>query len=469
MTRIMKFGGTSVGDAAAMRETASILEEEHRQESVVAVVSAMSGTTNTLLDLGAEAVAGNSEAVETARAVLLNPHRRALSELVADGERRRRVSAALGMLVDDATRLLYSVYVLRELSPRATDRLVSFGERLSSVVLTAYLEELGVNAQQVDADRIIVTDGVFGNASPDLERTRQRVAGCLKPLVDRGCLPVVTGFFGATTEGLTTTLGRGGSDFSASILGYALDASEVWIWTDVDGVMTADPRLVPDARTIEFISYSEATELAYFGAKVIHPKTMYPAEEGRVPVRIKNTFSPDDSGTLISTETDSNAPAKAIASISGLAVITVEGRGLIDVSSVTMRIFEAVGRTGANVYMISQASSQHSVSFVVDGTARDAVLAALVGEFEQDLDRKRVLSLSSQNDAAIVAVVGAGMKGTPGVAGKVFGTMGSKGINIVAIAQGSSELNISFVVDGADVSDAVRALHNVFVAFEGTK
>ncbi len=463
MTRIMKFGGTSVGDAAAIRRTVAILEKNHRLEPVVAVVSAMSGVTNLLLECGDAAIAGDSEVVETARALILTPHRRALAALVPAGERRRRTSATLGTMVDEVSRLLYSVYVLRELSARARDRLVSFGERMSSVIIAAYLNEIGVSALQVDADEVIVTDSAFGNASPNLEATRQRAADILTPALNDGMLPVVTGFFGATEEGLTATLGRGGSDFSASILGNALDASEIWIWTDVDGVMTADPRIVAEARTLDAISYSEATELAYFGAKVIHPKTMYPAQERHIPIWIKNTFAPEAAGTRISAHTDEGHSAKAVASISGLAVVTVEGRGLIDVSSVTMRIFTAVGRTPANVYMISQASSQHSVSFIVGGADRAAVIDALADEFREDLAHQRVLSLSDDNDVAIIAVVGAGMRGTPGVAGTVFGTMGAKGINIVAIAQGSSELNISFVVDGSDVSAAVRALHDVFI------
>ena len=447
-----------------MRETASILERHHKYEPVVAVVSAMSGMTNLLLEFGSAAVSGDSAIVETARGAILAPHQRAISELLVTAEGRRRTSAEIARLVDDASRLLYSVYVLRELSPRAKDRLISFGERLSSTILAAHLNEAGTIAAQVDADQIIVTDGVFGNASPNLDSTRDRANAVLAPLIARGVLPVVTGFIGSTTEGLTTTLGRGGSDFSASILGNALDASEIWIWTDVDGVMTADPRMVEGAQTIDAISYSEATELAYFGAKVIHPKTMYPAEERQIPIRIKNTFSPEDDGTVISAFTNSRRSAKAIASISDLSVITVEGRGLIEVSSVTMRIFEAVGRTRANVYMISQASSQHSVSFVVGGSDRDLVLEELAGEFQQDLENRRVLSLSTDDGVAIVAVVGGGMKGTPGVAGKVFGTMGREGINIVAIAQGSSELNISFVVSETDVSDAVRTLHGVFLS-----
>jgi aspartate kinase len=462
--RVMKFGGTSVGDADAIARTATIIRQHAGAGPVVAVVSAMSGITNTLLATADAAARGNSEVVETARAVILAPHRTALLQLVPGGERQRQSLATLGSLVDEVARMLYSVYVLRELSPRARDRIVSFGERMSSVLVAAHLNENGTLAQAVDADQLIVTDSEFGSAAPLLELTKVKAQGALGPLLDSGVTPVVTGFFGADQQGLTTTLGRGGSDFSASILGNALDAAEVWIWTDVDGVMTADPRLVPEARTLARISYAEATEMAYFGAKVIHPKTMYPAQERDIPIWIKNTFRPDHPGTRIGPDAAEGPVAKAIASISGVAVVTVEGRGQIEVSNVTARVFSAVGRTDANVFMISQASSQHSVSFIVHNVDVSAVVAALQREFADDLSSRRVLSITDDRDLAIIAVVGGGMRGTPGVAGRVFSTMGTSGINVVAIAQGSSELNISFAVADREVARAVAALHAAFVA-----
>jgi bifunctional aspartokinase / homoserine dehydrogenase 1 len=460
---VMKFGGTSVGNAAAISKTVDVIGKQAENGPVIAIVSAMSGITNTLLATAEAAAIGDSETVETSRAVLLAPHRTALLELLPPGERRRATEASLVTLVDEAARLLYSIYVLRELSPRARDRLVSFGERLSSIVVAAVLTERGVAAEAVPADRLIVTDSKFGSAAPLLSQTRIKTRENLEQYFDRGIVPVVTGFFGADTNGITTTLGRGGSDYSASILGSVLDAREIWIWTDVSGVLTADPRLVPSARTLGAISYDEATELAYFGAKVIHPKTMHPAADAGIPIWIKNTFKPDEAGTKISTESAEYPVAKAIASISGLAAVTVEGRGQIGVSDVTARIFTSVGRTGANVYMISQASSQHSVTFVVQDNEAGMVRDALQAEFASDLSSDRVLSISADTDLAIVAVVGAGMRGTPGVAGKVFSTMGDHRINIVTIAQGSSELNISFAIADVDVARAVNALHDVFV------
>ncbi len=463
--KVMKFGGTSVGDAAAIQKTCKIIQYYANRSETVVVVSAMSGVTNTLLSLSDSAIRGDSEAVETARAVLLGPHRKALQSLLPSGQRRRSVSAELGLLVDEASRLLYSIYILRELSARARDRLVSFGERMSSVIVAATLAEMGTPAQPVFGEALIVTDSVFGSAAPLLVETKTKTVSTLQPLFESHTLPVVTGYFGANESGITTTLGRGGSDFSASILGNALQADEILIWTDVSGVLTADPRLVPAARSVNHLTYTEATELAYFGAEVIHPKTMYPAAEAGVPIHIRNTFHPEDRGTTISDCADDRPGpvAKAIASISGLSAITVAGRGLISVSDVTARIFNVVAGTEANVYMISQASSQHSVSFVIQTEALETVYSALAEEFAEDIRHQRVLSIGIDRDLAIVAVVGDGMRGTPGVAGKVFGTMGTKNINIIAIAQGSSELNISFAIAESEVGDAVSALHDRFV------
>lgn len=461
---VMKFGGTSVGNADAISQTVDILATHAANGPVVGVVSAMSGVTNLLLAKAEMGATGDNDGGYSARAELLVPHRAALLKLIAPGPRRRETEVALATLADEASRLLYSVAVLGELSPRASDRIVTFGERMSSVLVAAVLNERGIPAESVTSDRLIVTDSVFGNASPLLEKTRAKATETLGPLFEAGILPVVTGFFGADERGITTTLGRGGSDYSGSILGYALDADEIWIWTDVDGVLTADPRVVPDARTLPSISYSEATELAYFGAKVIHPKTMHPAVERDIPIWIKNTFRPEVPGTRIGPESEDGSVAKAIASISGLAAVTVEGRGLLGVSDITTRVFAAVGRTAANVYMISQASSQHSLTFIVQGSQVDTVLAELHNEFETDLARGRVLSIVADRDVAIIAVVGGGMRGTPGVAGRVFDTMGTAGVNIVAIAQGSSELNISFVIADREVRTAVGALHRAFVA-----
>jgi aspartokinase/homoserine dehydrogenase 1 len=462
--RVMKFGGTSVGNAVAIDRTARIIADAYRGDGrLVAVVSAMSGVTNQLIAAAQAAAEGDEQAAARLQQELVERHRGAAAELIPTAARLEATVSRLTELATRCARLVESVHVLRDLSPRAQDWIVSFGERMSAVLIAAVLEERGIPAVPVDSDKVIVTDDHFGSANPLLDETRARAEAILVPLLEAGKLPVVTGFFGATPKGAVTTLGRGGSDFSASILGHALDADEVWIWTDVDGVMTADPRLVPSARTLPAISFAEATELAYFGAKVIHPRTMQPAAERGIPIWIKNTFNPEHPGTRIGPDTSSNGSVvKAITAIPGVSVITVEGSGFLSVADVTARVFETVGRTGVNVFMVFQASSQHSLGFVVRRTDASKVLRALEREFELDLLKGRVARLWEEPGMAIVAVVGAGMRGTPGVAGRVFGTLGQHRINIVAIAQGSSELNISFVIREDEVARVVPAIHDAF-------
>ncbi|HET7035303.1 MAG TPA: aspartate kinase [Thermomicrobiaceae bacterium] len=460
MLRVMKFGGTSVGSAAAIAQTVAILAAA--EGPVVGVVSALSGVTNELLAAAEAAASGDAARGAELREALLGRHLPALAELVQDPARRLAAAEAIAAHVERCGRLVDSVAVLRDLSARVQDSIVAFGERLSSLVVAAALEDRGTPAAAIDAERLILTDGVFGGASPLPCETRQRTQATLSPLLERGVLPVVTGFFGADASGATTTLGRGGSDYAATILGAALEAGEVCIWTDVDGVMTADPRLVPEARTLPAISVNEATELAYFGAKVIHPRTMQPAAEAGIPVWIKNTFNPGCPGTRIGPESSELGSVKAITAIPHVSVVTVEGSGFLGVASVTGRIFSAVGRAEINVYMISQASSQHSLSFVVPGADGPEAVRLLEVEFEFDLLRGRLLRVWEDPGMAAVAVVGAGMRGTPGVAGRVFQTLGREGINIVTIAQGSSELNISCVIAAAEVARAVPALHAAF-------
>lgn len=468
--RVMKFGGTSVGTAGAIDQTVSILASARRDgDRIVAVVSAMSGVTNVLLDAANAAAAGRLEGTGGLRRELLDRHLAVTSGLIAEPQRRAEVAGAVHRLVERCGQLIDSVQVLGDLSPRVQDWIVSFGERMSALVIAGVLADRGTPAKAVESDRLIITDGVFGGATPLTEETHAAAQRILTPLLDAGVLPVVTGFFGAGEAGATTTLGRGGSDYSASVLGGALDAEEIWIWTDVDGVMSADPRLVPDARTLPAISFAEATELAYFGAKVIHPRTMQPAAERGIPIWIKNTFRPESAGTRIGPESSPNGAVKAITAIPGVSVITVEGSGLLDVAGVTARVFTAVGRAGVNVFMVSQASSQHSISFVVRGPDSEATVRKLQQEFELDLLRERLLRVWEDPNLAIIAVVGAGMRGTPGVAGRVFKALGDERINIVAIAQGSSELNISCAVAERDVARAVPILHRAFALGEATQ
>ncbi len=462
--RILKFGGTSVGSAEAFAQVASIVARAKEEDgNVVVVTSAMSGVTDTLINAAKAAAAGDETPYRDARNELLVKHQIVAGQLIEDGVER----AALGRLLDEKLReferLCQSIYVLGELTPRGLDVVSSLGEQMAAPLLAAVLRHHGVDAEAVDAREIIVTDDTFGAANPILEETCPRVEQHLRPLLEAGKVPVVTGFIAATRDGITTTLGRGGSDYSAAILGACLGADEVQIWTDVNGILTADPRIVPNARTLPELSYVEAAELAYFGAKVLHPKTILPAIERNIPIRVLNTFDPDGPNTRIVKEpTPVRTPVKAITAIRNLALITVEGRGMMGVPGIAARTFSAVARTGVSVLMISQASSEQSICFVIPAKDVPRVVESLNEELERELRRGFIDHIWSLDDIVIIAVVGQAMRGTPGIAARVFGALGEAGINVIAIAQGSSEVNISLVVATTQADEAVRRIHDAF-------
>ncbi len=415
--RILKFGGTSVGTAEAFDQVAKIVARARQQDSqVVVVTSAMSGVTDTLINAAKAAAAGDRKPYREAREDLMAKHQMVAGQLIGDGVER----AALGRLFDARLtafeRLCRSVDVLGELTPRGLDVISGTGERLSAPLLASVLRANGVAAEWVDAAEIVVTDDNFGNADPLIEPTTVHAKSRLQPLLNGGVVPVITGFVGATKDGISTTLGRGGSDYSAAILGAALHADEVQIWTDVNGIMTADPRVVPTARTIPEISYIEAAELAFYGAKVLHPKTILPAVERDIPILVLNTFEPDHAGTLLVKEPKpSKDVAKAITAIKGLTMIIVEGRGMLGVPGIAARTFTAVARAGANVLMISQSSSEQSISFVIREADRDAVIGQLQGEMAREMAHHHIDHVRPLDGIVIVAIVGAAMKGTPGV------------------------------------------------------
>jgi bifunctional aspartokinase / homoserine dehydrogenase 1 len=462
---VMKFGGTSVGGAAAIESLAAITRDQRAAWGQVAVVvSAMSGVTDLLIE-GARTAAGGDRLtyLDIARR-LRDKHAAALAELVGATEAAASDRSAVGdeieRLVDEFELLCHSVSVLGEVSPRALDAISGLGERMSARLVAAVLRARDIPAEALDATELVLTSADFGNAIPLQPQTRVRIRSRLKPLLDQGVVPVVTGFIAATESGATTTLGRGGSDYSGAIVGAALDADEVAIYTDVDGVMTTDPRLAPDARVIDVLSYAEMSELAYFGAKVLHPRAVRPVVERGIPLRIRNTFNPSHAGTLVVQHVEPNGRAiKAVTSIKGMSVITVEGRGMIGVPGVAARTFGAVASVGANVLMISQASSEQSICFVVPMSASAGVAAALEDGLRHELERRDVDRIAARDGVVIITAVGAGMRDTPGVASQVFGALAERRINVVAIAQGSSESSISLVVGAADADDAMRAIH----------
>jgi aspartate kinase len=464
MLVVMKFGGTSVGSVAALEKVVNIVTRSRRRgDQVTVVVSAMSGVTDMLLKGARQSVRGDTETAHQLHQEMLRRHREVLDAFLSDPGVHGEVLQAIQSLLDEFDSLCHSIKVLGELTPRALDVIAGMGERMSVRQVAAVLESRGIAARAIDADRLIVTDNNFGAASPLMPQTTRRCQEILVPLLEAGIVPVVTGFIGATEEGIVTTLGRGGSDYSATILGCAIAADEVWIWTDVNGVMTADPRIVPDARTIPHLSYIEVGEMAYFGAKVLHPQAIRPAKRAGIPVRILNTFEPEHPGTLITREPDGgDKRVKAVTAIRGLSLMVIEGSGMLGVPGVAARAFGAVAKTGTNVLMISQSSSEQSICFVVPTHDAPRVLAALREEMERELERQDIENITAQDNIVILTVVGAGMRGTPGIASKVFGALGRERINVIAIAQGSSEYNISIVVDQRDADNAVRALHAEF-------
>jgi aspartate kinase len=475
-TLVMKFGGTSVGGAEAIARSADIVAAAKKEwDQVAIVVSAMSGVTDLLLKGAHTAASGDGETFKQIAKDLRVKHEAAIGGLLDSsndthrGLRQRQTSDQVLPYLAEFESLCHAVHILGEASPRAIDAISSLGERMSIHLVAARLREIGLQSEAVEASELILTDDVFGSANPQMEETKAKCEARLRPLMERGGVPVITGFIGATRNGAITTLGRGGSDYSAGILGAALDADEVWIWTDVNGVMTADPRVAADAQTLPELSFREISELAYYGAKVLHPKTIRPVVERGIDLWIKNTFNPSHPGTLIVPDNgrDNGKAAgaiKAVTAIKGQSLITIEGRGMLGVPGVAARTFGAVARSGVSVTLITQASSEQSICFSAPSASAARVIAALEEEFRLELARRDIDSVTVLDDAVIITVVGAGMKYTPGLAGRIFTALGNASVNVIAIAQGSSEVSISLVVDAGQAEEAVRAIHALIVA-----
>jgi aspartokinase/homoserine dehydrogenase 1 len=461
----LKFGGTSVGSAEAIRQAAAIVVDLRRRgHDVVVVTSAMSGVTDLLLGSAAAAVSGDRLKVVEHTASIRAKHEGAADALGLTGDERHLALDPITARLGELSLLCDALAVLGEASPRALDAVGALGERMSIHLLAAALRREGAVAHPVDAARVVRTDDTFQAAVPLMDETTRLAAHELGPLVAAGEVPVVTGFIGATADGVVTTLGRGGSDYSGAIIGAATGSDEVWIYTDVDGVMTADPRVVRGVRTLESLSYLEMSELAYFGAKVLHPKTILPALERGIPIRIKNTFNPGHPGTLVVGRSEGDRALKGVTAIRAQTLITIAGRGMLGVPGIAARAFGAVARTGTSVTMISQASSEQSICFLVADRSATTVLEALRREFHHELDRRDIEDISSLAPVVIVTVVGGAIKQTPGVAGRIFSALGTMAINVIAIAMGSSECSISLVVASADADLAVQALHDLIAA-----
>lgn len=451
MKLVMKFGGTSMAGAEKISHSASLALAQSKEHRVVAVVSAMDGVTEELLELADAAAAGNKAAMFAVMGSLRKEHEEAAKALGC-------LAAIDGMLAKLET-LSGGILALGELTPRSKDAVVAYGERLSTVLMGA---AMGCPALD-GAEAGIVTNDHFTSADPLMDLSLFQVQRKLDPMVAPGKPVVVSGFIAATQHGVTSTLGRGGSDYTATILGAAIKADEIWIWSDVDGMMTADPRLAPDARLLESITFAEAVEMGKFGAKSMHPRALEPAAEHRIPVRMRNTFKPELPGTLIGAASSPSASAvRSVPVLKNMAIITVGGASMIGRPGTAAAIFDALAEARINVHMICQSVSEAGISIAVGGaqaaTARTALERALVAT----LGEKAARAIDVQSGVSILAVVGAGMKGTPGIAARLFSAVAAKKINVIAIAQGSSELSIAFAVADKDGPEAVRALHAEF-------
>lgn len=461
--KLLKFGGTSVGNAANIRLVKGIIEDYVQQNQQIAiVVSAQSGITNKLEALGQQA-ANSDEAYKD----LLQEVETQLFGIVRDlltVERQSKVLAALKIMLNNLEDILHGVYLLKEFSPRIRDLVLSFGERCSTLIIAHYFTQEGLSATALDTRSLIKTDSTFGNAKVKFEETNRNIKQHFHQERD---IQVITGFISSNDRDQTTTLGRGGSDFTVSIIGAALDADEVEIWTDVDGVMTTDPRQVKRAFSLPTISYAEAMEMTHFGAKVIYPPTLAPLVRKRIPLRIRNTFNPAFKGTAVGRRSiDYPGPVKGIASIGEIVLVNVQGAGMVGVPGIAGRLFGALARHKVNIILITQASSEHSICFAVLPQDAQEAKIAIQEEFEVELAAEKLDPIVLEEGLSVIAAIGENMRNMPGIASKFFGALGRNGVNVAAIAQGSSELNISAVISHRDLSKALNALHGTFFQTE---
>jgi aspartate kinase len=468
MRVVMKFGGRAVENGEKIRTVAQLIKrfkEEAESKNaepteIVTVTSALYAVTDTLLE-NAKRVAqeGNTDKVREFIEALQKKHELTASEAIADINEFEKVKEKINKRFSEMERALSGICLLGELTPRSLDYISSFGERLAAPILAGTLRSLGVEAVHLTGGEAgILTNEEFGNALLT-ERAEQEIRARITPLLGN-TVPVVTGFIGETKKGIITTLGRGGSDYTATIIGAAIDADEIWLWKETEGIMSADPEIIRNARKLPYISYREALELSYFGASVLHPRAIEPVMAKQIPIRVKNVFKPEDEGTLIGKEAEkTQKAAKAITIIENTSIINVTGAGVRSISDVAARIFSVLAARNVDIIMISQGSSEMTISLVIESAQLNRATSAIR---MINSSGTVIRDFSSNSDVCAMGVVGAGMAGTPGVAGKIFSALGKEGISIIMISQGSSEFNISFVVKKEDAHKAAQAIHDVF-------
>ncbi len=458
--KVLKFGGSSVAEPGRIRGIVDILKGYYASgDHFTVVFSAFGGVTDSLIEMSELAARGDDRYGQLFQA-FADRHQFAIGDLLTDHKLQQETAQQMRRSHEVLKNLLYGIFLVREASPRTMDYVLSFGERSSSYIISQALQQAGVPAEFLDARRIIKTDKTFGNAKVAFDKSYTKIQEHYR---EHPKVQVVTGFIASAKGGLTTTLGRGGSDYTASLLAAGLQADAIEIWTDVSGVLTADPRRVKKAFTIPKMTYAEAMEMSHFGAKVIYPPTLMPALQQRIPLYIRNTFEPEFPGTKVSEESDPNGAAvRGISSINNVALCTVSGTGMFGVPGIAGRIFGSLATAGINVILITQGSSEHAISFAVQPNAAEQAREAVEGAFAFEIDRGVVNEVKVERDLCVVAIIGENMRYQPGISGRLFRALGKNGINAVAIAQGSSELNISVVISREDETKALNALHESF-------
>jgi aspartate kinase len=460
---VMKFGGTSVGTGENIRRVADLVKQYSKDDYRIAVVvSALAGVTNSLIETGCQAKKSDEKRIEVFTKELLQKHVEAASAAIKSKTIQKEVNQITEKTIAELEKVLTGICYVGELTPKSKDYVASFGERLSAPIVWGSIKDHKLETQCFTGKEAgIVTDSNFGDADPLMNFTTHLIRERVAPLLEKNIVPVVTGFIAANQDGIATTVGRGGSDYTATILGVALKVDEVWIWTDVDGIMTADPKIVSGVRMLPQLSYQEAAEMAIFGAKAMHPRALGPVMKENIPVRIRNTANPKNAGTLITKDSaEATKVVKAVAMIKDVAMINVNSPAMVGAPGSYAKVFDVLGKSGVNVMMVSTAASEANISMIIKRSLLGRATSALeIGL----LERGGVVSeVSSEDDVAVIAVMGANMKGTLGVASKIFATVANAGINIRMIAQGSSELNISFVVKEKDGAAVVQAIHKAF-------
>lgn len=453
--KVIKFGGTSVGSAANFLRVKEIVSKQPSR--TVVVVSAVGGITDMLLSTSALAQKGDPAYMQSF-GLIESKHYTIIDELLSNGI-QDDVKMQVGKLLDELKNIFTGVYLIQELTPRTSDIIVSYGERMSSIILASVLG----NVPCKDARKFIKTIPSFGRNIVDFDRTNELISAAFSNMPE---LSVVPGFIASNHKGETTTLGRGGSDYTAAIIAAALEAEMLEIWTDVDGFLTADPRVIKNAYPIERLTYAEAMELSHFGAKVIYPPTIFPVLQKEIPIRIKNTMNPGIEGTLISKERSTGKAIKGISSINDTCLVTMQGIGMVGVIGINHRLFEALAKANISVFLVSQASSENSTSFAIKNSDAEKADQAIRNEFSKEIELGDINNIIIEKDLATVAIVGENMKHTPGIAGKLFQTLGRNGINVIACAQGASELNISFVITLESLRKALNVIHESFFLSE---